>query len=135
MIIGRNLPMHMQDGVWDYFVGDDPQRMTPDEIVQGIIQYANSNGIDELPDTGKQIALIVDAESAADFGDLPAFVQELPEHHLALMHDRYRRMGATDISSELDAMSRTGDASRLSQLISDRTGYDFESVCDLLKQP
>ncbi len=131
-IAAHNAPRSMRNGIWDFVLDENEQDATPDDIVSRIIQHANEHGRETLPQDAKHIALIVAAEAAADSGSIDSFIADLSNDEFECLRDGYSRMNAIQLVHAMDNYSSSKDTTMLRDLILDRVGYDYASICTLV---
>ena len=113
--------------------------MDYDCFINEAIARGSRDGVASLNADQRLVFLVSEAEVNCDMNGIDTFIDRYAPDWIAETASAFERIGANAIATEFQKfMSNTIDPDaiqeRLNTLIADRTGYDYDSIVDVLKQ-
>lgn len=108
--------------------------MDPDAFIDAALDSGRSSGIDALDADQRLVYLISEAEILCDMEGIDTFLDSYFSRWISETAAAFSEIGAADIAADLRAIAASGREGndvlldRVNELITDRSGYDYESI-------
>ncbi len=107
--------------------------MNPDEFINAAIETGSGNGIETLDADQRLVYLVSEAEVYCDMEGIDGFVDRYSPERMEEAAAAFAEIGAAEIAMGMRAIAadttRDGQLlGRVNELISRRTGYDYDAI-------
>jgi hypothetical protein len=112
--------------------------MDYNKFIDDAIARGTKDGVVSLDDMQRIVFLVSEAEVMCDIDGIDSFLDRYDPEWTPETAISFERVGAKEIASEFrrlisDAQDRDKILDRLNRLITERTGYDYDSIVNAIK--